>query len=103
MIERRYLPEFEEGDLLRLGVATPAGETQWLDVYGSTSSEAEDRYRLEASYWLTPLPADGLLTLVCSWPEIGLPETRTDLILPDLAVRAAETFTLWDLAEDAES
>ena len=103
MIERRYLPEFEEGDLLRLGVATPAEETQWLDVYGSTSSEAEDRYRLEASYWLTPLPADGLLTLVCSWPEIGLPETRTDLILPDLAVRAAETFTLWDFAEDAES
>jgi hypothetical protein len=103
MIERRYLPEFEEGDLLRLGLATPAAETQWLDTYGSTSSEAEDRYRLEAGYWLTPLPADGLLALVCSWPEIGLLETRTDLILPDLAVRAAETFTLWDFAEDAES
>ena len=30
MIERRYLPSFDQGDLLRLGVATPAGQTQWL-------------------------------------------------------------------------
>jgi hypothetical protein len=102
LIQRRHLPRFEEGDLLRLGVATPAGETRWLDAYGSTTSEGEDQYRMEAAYWLTPLPADGLLALVSSWPEIGLPETRTDLILPDLAVRAAETFTLWDIAEDAE-
>jgi hypothetical protein len=103
LIQRRYLPRFEEGDHLRLGVATPAGETRWLDAYESTSSQGEGRYRLEAAYWLTPLPADGLLALVCSWPEIDLSETRTDLILPDLAIRAAETFTLWDVAEDAES
>jgi hypothetical protein len=102
LIERRYLPSFDESDLLRLGVATPAAETRWLDAYGSTSSGTEDRYRLEASYWLTPLPADGLLTLVCAWPEIGLPETQTDIILPDLAVRAAETFSLWDVAEDPD-
>ena len=103
MIERRYLPSFDEGDLLRLGVASPAGETRWLDAYGSWSSEAEEHYRLEAGYWLTPLPADGLLTLVCAWPEIGLPETQTDIILPDLAVRAAETFSLWDVTEDPEA
>lgn len=99
-IERRYLPTFDEGDTLRLGVSTPAADARWLDPYASTSSDTDDQYRLEASYWLTPLPRDGLLTLVCAWPEIGLPETRTDLILPDLAVRAAETFSLWDLAED---
>ena len=103
MIERRYLPRFEEGDLLRLGVANPAGGTRWLDAFGSSSSETEDRYRLEATYWLTPLPLDGLVSLVCSWPEIGLPETRSDLMLPDLAVRAAETVPLWDLPEAPES
>lgn len=97
MIERRYLPSFDRGDRLRLGVATPAGQTQWLDAYGSTSSATEDRYRLEATYWLMPLPVDGLLSLICSWPEVGLPETQTDLLLPDLAVRAAETFRIWDL------
>jgi hypothetical protein len=97
MIERRYLPSFDRGDRLRLGVATPAGQTQWLDAYGSTSSATEDRYRLEATYWLMPLPVEGLLSLICSWPEVGLPETQTDLLLPDLAVRAAETFRIWDL------
>jgi hypothetical protein len=101
-IERRYLPSFDEGDLLRLGVATPAAETRWLDAYESSSSASEDRYRLEAAYWLTPLPVDGLLSLVCAWPEIGLPETRTDIILPDLAVRAAEAFPLWGAAGDDE-
>ena len=103
MIERRYLPSFDEGDLLRLGVATPAAGTRWLDAYASTSSGTEDSYRLEVAYWLTPLPVDGLLTLVCAWPEIGLPESQTDILLPDLAVRAAETFSLWDFTEDAEA
>ena len=102
-IERRYLPSFDEGDLPRLGVATPAAAMRWLDADGVTSSEAEALYRLEAAYWLTPLPVDGLLTLVCAWPEIGLPETQTDIILPDLAVRAAGTFSLWDVAEDTEA
>jgi hypothetical protein len=102
-IERRYLPDFDEGDVLRLGITTPAGEARWLDAYGSSSSETEDRYRLEIAYWLTPLPVDGLLSLVCAWPEIGLPETRTDIILPDLAVRAAEAFPLWDVAEESQA
>jgi hypothetical protein len=102
-IQRRYLPSFDEGDLLRLGVATPAAATRWLDAYGSTSSATEAHYGLEAAYWLTPLPSDGLVTVVCAWPEIGLPEAQTDIILPDLAVRAAETFSLWDVADDAEA
>ena len=102
-IERRYLPDFDEGDVLRLGITTPAGEARWLDAYALSSSESEDRYRLETAYWLTPLPVDGLLSLVCAWPEIGLPETRTDIILPDLAVRAAEAFPLWDVAEESQA
>ena len=103
IIERRYLPSFDEADLLRLGIATPAGAALWLDAYESSSSKTEDHYRLETAYWLSPLPVDGLLTLVCAWPEIGLPETRADIILPELAVRAAQTFPLWAFAEDAET
>src|SRR5215207_5273642 len=98
--EQRYLPQFQEGDTLRLALLTPVGDAQWLDAYQSTSSRTEDRYRLEASYWVTPLPRDGLLTLVCAWPEIGLPEALTDVVLPDLAVRAVGTRALWDVAED---
>jgi len=102
MIERRYLPSFDEGDRLRLGAATPAGAPRWLDASASASSHTEDRYLLEAAWWLTPLPADGLLTLVCGWPEIGLPDTRTDIILPDLAVRAAAAFPLWEVADNPD-
>jgi hypothetical protein len=74
-----------------------------LDAYESTSSATEDHYRLEAAHWLSPIPVDGLLSLICAWPEIGLPETQTDIILADLAVRAAETFPLWDAAEDSDA
>jgi hypothetical protein len=49
---------------------------------------------------VTPLPKDGLLALVCTWPEIGLPEALTDVVLPDLAVQAAGARTLWDASED---
>jgi hypothetical protein len=85
---------------LRLALLTPAGDAQWLDAWQASSSSTEGRYRLEASYWVTPLPSDGLLTLVCAWPEIGLPEALTDVVLPDLAVRAAGIRALWDVAED---
>jgi hypothetical protein len=98
--EQRYLPQFEQGDILRLAILGPAGDAQWLDAYQSTSSSTEARYRLEASYWVTPLPRDGLLTLVCAWPEIGLPEALTDVVLPDLAVRATGAQALWDATED---
>jgi hypothetical protein len=94
--EQRYLPQFEQGDILRLAVLGPAGDAQWLDAYQAISSSTEARYRLEASYWVTPLPRDGLLTLVCAWPEIGLPEALTDVVLPDLA----GAWALWDVAED---
>jgi hypothetical protein len=98
--EQRHLPQFQEGDTLRLAVLGPAGDAQWLDAYQATSSSTEARYRLEASYWVTPLPRDGLLTLVCAWPEIGLPEALTDVVLTDLAVRAAGARALWDASED---
>jgi hypothetical protein len=98
--EQRYLPQFEEGDTLRLAVLGPSGDAHWLDAYQATSSSTEARYRLEASYWVTPLPRDGLLTLVCAWPEIGLPEALTDVALLDLPVQAARARALWDASED---
>lgn len=67
-IRRRYLPELGEGDALRLGMLAAAGDSRWLDPYHSTRSGRGDRYRLEASYWATPLPHDGLLEIVCGWP-----------------------------------
>ena len=99
MMDQRSLPQFGEGDMLRLAVASPAGQSQWLDAYQSSRESTQRFFRLEASYWVTPLPRDGLLTVVCAWPEIGLPEGLTDITLPELAVRAVATRSLWD-AED---
>jgi hypothetical protein len=100
MIQWQHLPRFGEGDTLRLAVLTRGGATRWLDAYQSASSSRDGRYRLEASYWAAPLPDEGLLTLACAWPEIGLPETQSDVVLPDLEARAAETRPLWTSPQD---
>jgi hypothetical protein len=84
MIERRYLPRFEEGDSLRLGVTTPAGAVRWLDAYASTRSATENHYRLEASFWLTPLP------LTASWP-LSVPGRRSGYRRP----RRTSYFRTW--------
>ena len=95
-IERDSLPRFDQGDTLRLAVLTRGRGTDWLDPYRSASFSRQDRYRLEVSFWTSPLPEEGLLTLACSWPEVGLPETMTDVALPpDLAARAAQAKALW--------
>jgi hypothetical protein len=100
MIEWQHLPRFGQGDTLRMAVLTPTAGIRWLDAYQLASSSGQDRYRLEASYWAAPLPEDGLLTLACAWPEIGLPETQTDVVLPDLAARAAEARAVWTWSQD---
>jgi hypothetical protein len=69
-------------------------------TYQSTGSSSQDYYRLEASYWVAPLPQDGLLSLGCAWLEIGLPEALTDVVLADLAARADQTRSMWDAAEN---
>jgi len=101
MIERQHLPQFDEGDELRLAVLTRGDEPRWLHPYQASSSGDDRHYRFEASYWTAPLPAAGLLTLVCTWPEVGLGESVTDVLLPDLAARAAGARPLWELAGEA--
>ena len=59
------------------------------------SPKTPDEIQADVAAAMSGSTKDGLLTLVCGWPEIGLPETQTDLILPELAVRAAAAFALW--------
>ena len=99
LIERGDLREFDEGDVLRLGVLAPRDVTRWLDVQDIRRVESAEQLRLEASYWLAPLPEDGLLTVACAWPEIGLDLSLTDLFLADLRQRAAGVRSLWDASQ----
>jgi hypothetical protein len=59
----------------------------------------------EMSYWLTPLPPPGDLTIVVAWPSRGLPEARTVLPSEVLAQASANVTVLWpwtDATEEAE-
>ncbi|MSW52992.1 MAG: hypothetical protein F2817_19155 [Actinobacteria bacterium] len=38
---------------------------------------SEERY--EQSFWVWPLPADGVLRIVCEWPAFGIPVTTLDI------------------------
>ncbi len=47
-------------------------------------SGSAGQFQLVASYWVDELPVDRRLTLTVEWPEIGLPESTTELQLDDL-------------------
>jgi hypothetical protein len=42
---------------------------------------------VDQSYWVSPLPPDGPVTVVLTWPSFGFPESRT--VLDGAAIRAA--------------
>lgn len=42
---------------------------------------------VDQSYWVSPLPPEGPVTIVLAWPAFGMPESRT--VLDGAAIRAA--------------
>jgi hypothetical protein len=97
-------------DRLLLGVeyadgrtATTFGGPEWgeaepdeptLVPSGGTGTELA----LDQTFWLTPLPERGSLTLVCAWPAFDVPETRTVLDGEQLAAALSRVEVLWDPA-----
>lgn len=52
--------------------------------------------------WVWPLPSPGVLSLVCEWPALDIPLTRTDLdaqVILEAATRAQVIFSDGDLPE----
>jgi hypothetical protein len=56
----------------------------------------------EMSYWLTPLPPPGDLTIVVAWPSRGLPEARTVLPSEVLAQASVNVTVLWPWTDATE-
>jgi hypothetical protein len=57
------------------------------------------------SQWVWPLPPPGTLTMVCEWPAVGIPLTRSELdaqLILDAARRAQVIFTDEHLPEPPE-
>lgn len=65
---------------------------------GSSSSDLTH----DASFWLSPLPPDGPLAFVCSWPTVGVPERRVVLEGADLTSAGARALVLWPYEPEVE-
>jgi hypothetical protein len=49
-------------------------------------------------WWLSPVPPDGPLLLVCAWPAFGIPETQQRLDHLDLTSASRGAVVLWNPA-----
>lgn len=68
---------------LRL-VATMNGKSGAVESWRTEGLGGSGRYDLHSTYWISELPTDDRLRLTVAWPEIGLSETGTDLLLSEL-------------------
>jgi len=62
-----------------------------------------DEHSWHASFWIYPLPPEGPVTLVVSWPEQGIPETRGELDGTAIRAAAERAVVLWPGEPDLES
>ncbi len=72
------------------------GEPRWdSDVVFTQGSGSGSEYSVDHSWWLSPLPPAGPLTVVVRCPDLGLPESAT--VLDGAAIRAAadRVVALW--------
>jgi hypothetical protein len=89
-------------DFLLLGIEYADGRraSTLFDMPGSDPAEASGEQLMllpqgggtgdnsaDHTFWVSPLPPDGPVTVVLSWPGFGLPESRT--VLDGAAFRAA--------------
>lgn len=97
------------GDVLRLGLlyadgrrgATTGGHWRpdrdddpgrLVVEHGSSGGSAR---RWDGNFWVHPLPPDGPVTFVASWPEYGAAETRAGLDGTVIRAAAARAVVLW--------
>ena len=98
-----------QDDLLRLGVLfadgrRTANESGWRSERDYSES-GEPLLRAEGSggssrhwdgdFWLYPLPPDGPLTLIVSWPAYGVTEARGELAASAIRAAAGRALDLW--------
>ena len=98
-----------EPDVLRLGVmyadgrrtATTAGHPFFDDDADDgrlvllQGGGGGDGRRWDAEFWVHPLPPEGPVTFVASWPKHGVAETRVELDGAAIRAAAQRAVTLW--------
>lgn len=98
---RRLLPEYDEGENLRLAWLDQTGRAHWEYASTSSSWSGDDRTgpSWRSTYVLPPMVDQ--LSLVLAWPEIGFEETATTIPLPDRATVERATTSIWLAPVDA--
>jgi hypothetical protein len=69
------------------------GEISGPVVFGRGGGGGGDSW--EMSYWLWPLPPEGEITFVGSWPLHGVPESTSTVDATELRERATEAEEIW--------
>jgi len=64
-----------------------------LVVHHGSSGGSERRW--DGLFWVHPLPPDGPVTSVASWPGYGVTETRAELDGAAIRAAAARAVILW--------
>jgi hypothetical protein len=105
----RFGIEYADGRRTAMGQGLPTlfreprdDRDLWLEQNGGGGSELNWQQDL----WLSPLPPDGPVTLVASWPDAGVTEQRGELDGTAIRSAAARAVELWpeaELPDDARS
>ncbi len=113
---RRFRGAHAPDDVLRLGVlyadgrrtATtsghllPAGDSDDGELVLSQQGGGGSARAWDQDFWVHPLPPDGPVTLVASWLEHAVTETRADLDGTEIRAAAARAVRLWPDEPDTE-
>ncbi|WP_433382864.1 hypothetical protein ACQPZX_19780 [Actinoplanes sp. CA-142083] len=57
----------------------------------------------DQTYWVSPLPPDGPVTFVVSWPSFGIPESRAEADGAAIRAAGARSQWLWEWEPEAET
>ena len=112
--------ELPEG-FLRLGIELPDGPrvanvgSQWphlrptdspsgpllIQRAGGGGQTGKSTVSWNVSYWLWPLPGEGVLQITCEWPIAGIPVSTSELATAELLTTSAKAARIFD-ERDAE-
>jgi hypothetical protein len=103
------------GDLLRLGLLYADGRRaattgHWWPGEGADPGRlvlqqgggGGNACRWDGEFWVHPLPPDGPVTFVASWPDYGVAETRAELDGSVIRAAAARAVILWPEEPESE-
>jgi hypothetical protein len=105
---RRWLGQQDEEDHLRLGILYADGRRaattgrSWPDddvadeqLILIPDGGGGDDHRWDADFWVHPLPPDGPVTFVVSWPRYGVAETLAEFDGAAIRAGAERAESLW--------